>query len=193
MPSSASTTRAYWYSVSTSWITRPSSVFALSVPTGRAISAAIAAGARAQRRTGRRPATAVTAIASAKTRNVRRVPTSGIKTSADSSVPTRLPAVESAYRRPATVPASSTFDTASRIAQGETAPSSRTGTATSTSTASSDPTNAPAEISSSASTATSSSGSATNGTSASRPAASRLSRQRPRMCGWRSAKRPPSQ
>ena len=74
----------------------------------------------------------MTAIASAKTRNVRRVPTSGISTSAETSVPTRLPAVESAYRRPATVPASSTFDTASRIAHGDTAPSSSTGTATST-------------------------------------------------------------
>ena len=117
MPSSYSITRAYWYSVSVSWITRPlPSVSALSVPTGSAIRAAIAAGASAQRLTGRRPATAISAMASAKMRNVRRVPTSGMNSSADSSVPTSEPAVESAYRRPATVPASSTEETASRIA-----------------------------------------------------------------------------
>src|SRR4051812_32683252 len=82
---------------------------------------------------------------------------------------------------------------ASRSAYGDTAPSSSTGTATSTSTASSEPTKAPAEISSSASTATSSSGSATNGTSASSAAAASASRHSPRLCGWRSASRPPSQ
>ena len=47
-PSGNSITRAYWYSVSASWITRPApSVSAFSVPTGSAISAAIATGARA--------------------------------------------------------------------------------------------------------------------------------------------------
>src|ERR671918_870166 len=68
-----------------------------------------------------------------------------------------------------------------------------TGTATSTSTPSSEPMNAPAEIESSASTPRSSSGSAANGISASRPAAVSASRQSPRMWGWRSARRPPSQ
>ena len=121
------------------------------------------------------------------------MPTAGISTSAESSVPTRLPAVESAYRRPATSPASSTLFTASRIAHGDTMPSSSTGTATSPSTPTSEPMNAPAEIESRASTATSSSGSAANGTIASSTAAVSVSRQSPRMCGWRSAKRPPSQ
>ena len=47
-PLGYSITRAYWYSVSASWITwPPSSVLALSVPTGSAISAAITAGATA--------------------------------------------------------------------------------------------------------------------------------------------------
>src|ERR671911_2015895 len=189
-----SITRAYWYSVSASWITRPPpSVSALSVPTGSAISAAIAVGASAQRRTGRRPQTATMAIARAKIRKVRRVPTSGIRTSAESSVPSSDPAVESAYSRPATVPASSTEWTASRIAHGETVPSSSTGIATRTTTASSEPTKAPAEISSSAFTATSSSGSATKGTRASITAAESATRQSARMLGWRSARRPPSQ
>ena len=96
-PSSSSITRAYWYSVSASWITRPlPSVSALSVPTGSAIRAAIAAGASAQRRTGRSPHTATSAMASAKIRKVRRVPTSGMRSSAESSVPSSEPAVESA-------------------------------------------------------------------------------------------------
>ena len=47
-PLGYSITRAYWYSVSASWMTwPPSSVLALSVPTGSAISAAITAGATA--------------------------------------------------------------------------------------------------------------------------------------------------
>jgi hypothetical protein len=74
------------------------------------------AGASAQRPTGRSPQTATSAIASAKIRNVRRVPTSGISSSEDSRVPAREPAVDTAYSRPATVPASSTFVTASRSA-----------------------------------------------------------------------------
>src|SRR5688572_21522081 len=132
-------------------------------------------------------------MASANARNVRRVPTSGIKSSADTSVPNRLPAVDSAYSRPATWPACSTLSTASRRAHGETAPKSSTGTATRTSTATSEPKKAPAEISSSASTATSSSGSAANGTTASSAAAARVTRQRPRIVGLRSAHFPPSQ
>ena len=78
-------------------------------------------------------------------------------------MPTRLPIVEIAYIRPATVPLSSTRSTASRIAYGDAAPSSITGGATSTETATSDPMNAPAETCSSASTETSRNGSATNG------------------------------
>jgi hypothetical protein len=120
-------------------------------------------------------------MASAKMRKVRRVPTSGMNRRAEPRVPTREPAVDSAYSRPATVPASSTLDTASRMAYGDTAPSSRTGTATSPSTPISEPTNAPADTESSASTATCSSGSAANGTSARRPAAVSASRHRPRM------------
>ena len=46
------------------------------------------------------PVTATSAQASAKTRKVRRVPTSGISRSAEAKVPTRLPAVEIAYMRP---------------------------------------------------------------------------------------------
>ena len=108
-------------------------------------------------------------------------------------MPTSEPAVDSAYSRPATVPASSTDCTPSRMAQGETVPSRRTGTATSTSTATSDPRNAPAEIWSSASTATLRSGSAANGTIASMTAAISEVKQSARMLGWRSASRPPSQ
>ena len=43
----SSTTRAYWYSVSASWITRAPSSAPLTVPTGTAISAAIASGTSA--------------------------------------------------------------------------------------------------------------------------------------------------
>ena len=89
------------------------------------------------------------------------------------------------------MPASSTVDTASRIAYGETAPSSSTGTATSTSTANSEPTKAPAEISSSASTARRAAGRRRTGRARAAPAAVRASRQSPRMFGWRSARRPP--
>ena len=124
---------------------------------------------------------------------VRCVPTQGINTSADRNTPTRLPIVESAYRRPATCPACSTESTASRIAQGEIAPSSSTGSATSTSTAASEPMNAPASTVSSARTAACRKGPATSGTTASSTAAASTVRRRSRSCGWRSAKRPPSQ
>ena len=106
-------TRAYWYSVSRSQITRASPV-ALTVPTGMASRSATPTGARTKRRC--RAGTATTASASAKARNVRRVPTSGMSRSALRNVPTSEPMVEIAYRRPATRPASSTVRTLRRTA-----------------------------------------------------------------------------
>ena len=87
---------------------------ALTVPTGIASSSASATGAS----TKRRPSAGTAAIASesAKSRKVRRVPTSGISTSALRNVPTSDPIVEIAYRRPATRPASSTECTLRRTA-----------------------------------------------------------------------------
>ena len=58
---------------------------------------------------------------------MRRVPTQRDQQRAQTNVPTRLPTVEIAYMRPATVPLSSTRSTASRIAYGDAAPSSITG------------------------------------------------------------------
>ena len=121
------------------------------------------------------------------------MPITGISSSADANVPTRLPKVESAYRRPATVPASSTRSTPSRIAYGDAAPSSITGGATSTVTATSDPMNAPADTLSSASTDTSRKGSAANGITLTAKPAISTRRHSPSLCGWRSANRPPSQ
>ncbi len=95
------------------------------------------------------------------------MPISGMNSSADVKVPSRLPTVEIAYSRPDTVPACSTPPTARRSAYGATAPATRIGVAISSVTASSEPTNAPAEIESSASTAKPSSGSEANGTAAS--------------------------
>ncbi len=83
------------------------------------------------------------------------------------NVPSRLPTVEIAYRRPETVPACATSATASRSAYGATAPETAIGIAIRIVTPSSDPTNAPAEIESSASTARPRIGSAANGTTAS--------------------------
>ena len=116
-----------------------------------------------------------------------------MNSSAEENVPSRLPTVEIAYRRPETVPASATSATARRSAYGATAPETRIGIATSTVTPSSEPTNAPAEIESSASTATPRNGSATNGTAASSSPASSTIRYSPSRVGLRSASRPPYQ
>ena len=165
----------YWCSESVSKITVPSSV-AFTVPTGIAIAAATATGAAAARQPS--PAAATIASSSAKARKVRWVPTSGIRTSAASIVPSSEPTVEIAYRRPATRPECSTSGTASRIAHGEQVPASPTGIAIRASTANSEPTKAPASISSRALTEISKNGCATSGTSASSTAAPITARQR---------------
>jgi hypothetical protein len=108
-------------------------------------------------------------------------------------VPTSEPAVETAYRRPATLPECSTSGTVSRMAYGEQAPSRITGMATRASTPISEPTNAPADTESSALTETSKNGCETNGTTARRMAAAMTRRHRPRRWGWRSPSLPPSQ
>jgi hypothetical protein len=71
-------------------------------PGGIAISAATIRATAAQR--ARRPSTATAASDAAKIRNVRWVPTSGMRSSAARNVPTSEPAVEIAYSRPAVVP-----------------------------------------------------------------------------------------
>ena len=132
-------------------------------------------------------------MASAKTRNVRWVPTSGISSSADEERADERADVEMAYIRPAVSPESSTACSFSRIAHGDTAPSSSTGMATSASTPNSEPANVPMLSESNASTLSSRNGPATIGTSASSSEATTTSRHRPRRCGWRSARRPPNQ
>ena len=189
-PPAWSITRAYWYSVSVSWMTLPSPE-ALTVPIGSASSAATPSGTSAQRRP--RPSVATTASASAKTRNVRCVPTSGISSSADRNVPSSEPTVEIAYIRPAVSPESSICSSLSRIAHGETAPSISTGIATSASTPSSEPKPAPKDTSSKASTLSDRNGWATIGTSPSSTLATSTSRHSERMSGRRSAIRPPNQ
>src|SRR5215217_5523560 len=184
-------TRAYWVGVSVSKITSPYLDSSLTVPTGSAIPTAISAGAASHRRPS--PAAATRAVTTANVRKVRWVPRNGIRTSAESIVPTSEPAVEIAYRRPATSPLCSTLVTASRTAHGEQAPSKTSGTPKRARTANSDPRKAPAEISSRAPTERSKNGWATNGTTAMSAAAVSARRQSPRRCGCRSAKRPPSQ
>ena len=121
------------------------------------------------------------------------MPTSGISSSDALNVPTSEPTVEIAYMRPAVSPESSTRSSLSRIAHGETAPSMSTGTATSASTPNSEPAKPPTETLSNASTESDRSGWATIGTTASSTDDTRISRQRPCRCGWRSASRPPNQ
>ena len=145
-------TRAYWYSVSASSTTRPASLCAFTIPTGSSSAPATAAGTMAHRARAM-PSRPTMARASAKVRNVRRVPTSGMSSSALRNVPASEPNVEMAYRRPEVLPASSISSSARRIANGETMPSTSTGVATSASTPMSEPTNAPAATVSSASTA----------------------------------------
>ena len=75
--------------------------------------------------------------------------------------------VEIAYSRPATAPASSTDASCSRVAHGDTAPSSSSGTATSTSVPNSEAANAPTDTSSNALTLNDRNGCAMNGMTAS--------------------------
>ena len=124
----------------------------------------------------------------AQIRNVQRVPTSGISASAATKLPTSPPAVDSAYSRPVASPATATERTLSRIAHGDSAPSTSTGGPTSTSSASSEP-----DSSSSESSVTPSSGIATSGISATSAAPSSAARAIPGLCGCRSASRPPTQ
>ncbi len=91
---SSSTTRAYWYSVSFSQITLRLPV-ALTVPTGMSSSSATAAGASSAAPRAS-PHTATMASASAKNRNVRRVPSSGMSSSDERKTPTSEPMVEMA-------------------------------------------------------------------------------------------------
>ena len=176
--------------MSVSWITLPSSA-ALTVPTGTANSAAMASGTSHQRRGS--PTAATSASASAKVRNVRWVPASGISSSAERNVPSSEPTVEIAYMRPAVSPESSMLSSFSRIAHGETAPSISTGIATSASTPSSEPKPAPSERSSNALTLIERNGCETIGTSASSAAATSTSRLSAPWSGRRSAIRPPNQ
>ena len=125
--------------------------------------------------------------------NVRWVPSSGISSSAAANVPISEPTVDSAYRRPAVRPESSTDATRSRIAHGATAPSTSTGTATSASTPISEPTAAPTWISSNASTETSRNGCATSGTTATIAAPTSTHRHSAWIVGRRSAIDPPTQ
>jgi hypothetical protein len=104
---------------------------------------------------------------------VRRVPIIGIRIRTGRNVPTIDPTVETAYSRPATVPASCTSVTASRTAQGVTAPSAVTGTANISIVPMNEPMKAPADRSAKASPAASRSGVARKGSTATlRPAPS---------------------
>src|SRR5688500_14697318 len=163
----------------------------LTVPTGTTSSAAIAAGTSAQR--GRSPSAATVDVISANVRNVRWVPISGMSSSEAANVPSNEPTVEIAYMRPAIWPESSTACILSRIAQGETVPIIRTGTATSTSTPNSEPANDPTEYESNASTLSDRNGSATNGISANSAEATTTVPHSARRLGCRSAIRPPNQ
>ena len=98
---------------------------------------------------------------------MRWVPIASIAHSETKNTPTSEPTVEIAYSRPATTPDSSTVASFSRVAHGETAPSSSSGTATSTSVPNSDAVNAPTDRLSNALTLKDRNGCAMNGTTAS--------------------------
>ena len=104
-----------------------------------------------------------------------------------------LPTVESAYRLPAVAPERSTSVSANRIANGETAPSSVTGTAKSASAATNDPMTTPTEIESNPRRAASRIGRAANGVAAMNAAATRTIAPSSAGLGARSASFPPSQ
>ena len=109
------------------------------------------------------------------------------------NVPMMLPTVESAYRRPAIVPAFCKSVSASLIANGETAPSSVTGTAKSARAATNDPTTTPTEIESKPRTAASRIGRAANGVAAMNAADTRTMPPSSGGRGARSASFPPNQ
>jgi hypothetical protein len=118
---------------------------------------------------------------------------SGIATSAEMKVPTMLPRVERAYRRPATAPAWETSSRARRTANGETAPSSVTGTANRRSAAKKEPTTAPTLIVSRPCTVRSRTGRARKGSTAITSAATSTIDPSRRGSGRRSATLPPIQ
>ena len=111
------TTRAYWYSVSVSWMTRaPASVSPFTVPSGRTSRIGEHARVPSSRRLLRQPPHGDASTSTRPKRmNVRRVPMSGMNSSAEVNVPSSEPTVEIAYRRPEIVPASR--DVADREAQ----------------------------------------------------------------------------
>lgn len=111
------------------------------------------------------------------------------------SVPTRLPMVENAYRRPARAPAPwcAMESIPIRNAHGAAVPRGSTGTAISTSVATSDATNAPAAMLSRARTPESSAGLAAIGRSAMHAAAAIITVHNIPVSGQRSASRPPHQ
>ena len=109
---------------------------------------------------------------------VRRVPMAGISTATGRNVPRMLPAVESAYIRPATSPDFSTLVTPSLTANGDAMPSSVIGTEKISIAAKKEPRNAPTEASAKAPTAASSRGCARNGVTAIAAAAISSSRAR---------------
>ena len=123
---------------------------------------------------------------------MRCVPIASIAHSETKKTPTSEPIVESAYRRPATIPDSSTDASLSRVAHGETAPSSSSGTAISTSVPNSEAVNAPTLMSSNALTESVRNGWLMNGTIASSTLPSSTSALSARRSGRRSASLPPS-
>ena len=164
---------------------------ALIAPGGSASSAATATVASCQR--GPSISAAAKTSSAAVAIIVRCVPTTGIATRAAPNVPRMLPIVESPYSRPATVPAVSTVGSASRIANGLTAPSSVTGTANSSSAARNEPTTAPIDAASSSRTVAPRNGRATNGITATANPATRTILPSSLASGRRSASRPPNQ
>ena len=108
-------------------------------------------------------------------------------------MPAIEPSVERAYSRPATAPASAMSVTASRIAQGATAPSAVTGSANISSVPTKEATKAPAETSSKAFAAALNSGRVANGRIAIVIAANSTTRPSVRSFGYLSANFPPSQ
>jgi hypothetical protein len=78
------------------------------------------------------PTRATPSNARANVRKVRLVPMAGIRASVGRNVPRMLPTVEMAYILPETLPEVSLSWIASRMAKGDTVPSSVTGTANST-------------------------------------------------------------
>ena len=141
-PSAASLTCTYWYGDSASnRIFSPGS--SLMVPRGRAIIASSTTGAAMAFAPSR--GTAASASTPAMRNSVARVPMAGTSTSTGRNVPTMLPTVEMAYSRPATDPAVSTSFTDSRIAHGDTVPSSVMGMRNISIVPTNDATNAPAD------------------------------------------------